>query len=412
MKNLLAIVVLIAGLTLAALGGVWIWNGLDIVQVERGWSAVIAGAAMLAGGAVTAAIGIAILRLNEIAGLLAATPRASVVAPVAVPQMVAAAPAVVAPAIVEPIGSVLAVPVSKPVDLHLGDGPQPVMPPSHVGLPGEPELFDEPQLDLAAAVPEPVRNVEDVAEIETAKHDVEEAIVPRAAPPVFIPEIAFSKPFETESIAEASAPLPDAFAAAFPPIKTLRETPAYTSPLSAITPPEPESFAESEAAPEPETPVRRGLVLPKFPERPAPLVEEPAPEPDQFEPPEYRPAAGGEDILPVFPAQSKAWVNASKAAAPPPPPFAPPVTPPAPKQAELRVDSDGPVPVFPPKAAARSAPKVTPRSDIVGTHESGDTTYVMFADGSIEARTVDGSMHFPDLTSLKGYVEREALKPA
>ena len=405
MKNLLAVAVLIAGLALAAFGAMWIWTGLDIVQVERGWSAVIAGAAMLAGGVVTAAIGVAILRLNEIARLLATT-RTAVAAPVAVPELVAPASIAVAPAITPPAEPALAMPVPKASEMHDEDGPLPVMPPSHVGLPGEPEFAEDSKLELAAADPEPLPYVENVDAIDAHEREVEEAFVPRPAPPVFIPEIAFSKPFAAEPVEASAPPLPEAFAAAFPPLKPLRETPAYTSPLSAIVPPDAAvSSAESEAvAPEPEAPVRRGLVLPKLPERPTQVFDEPVSEPAAFEPPEYRPAAGGEDILPVFPAQSKAWVNASKAAAPPAP---------AEKAFAAPPETDGLTPVFPPsKPAARTAPRVAPRSDIVGTHESGDTTYVMFADGSIEARTLDGSMHFPDLTSLKAYVEREALKPA
>ena len=407
MKNLLAVAVLIAGLALAAFGAMWIWTGLDIVQVERGWSAVIAGAAMLAGGVVTAAISIAILRLNEIARLLATT-RTAVAAPVVVPELVAPAPIAVAPAITPPAEPALAMPVPKASEMHDGDGPLPVRPPSHVGLPGEPEFAEDSKLELAAAEPEPLPDVENIDAIDAHEREVEEAFVPRPAPPVFIPEIAFSKPFAAEPVEASAPPLPDAFAAAFPPLKPLRETPAYTSPLSAIVPPEPEMFAadpaEPEPEPEPEAPDRRGLVLPKLPERPTQVFDEPVSEPAAFEPPEYRPAAGGEDILPVFPAQSKAWVNASKAAAPPAP---------AEKAFAAPPETDGLTPVFPPsKTAVRPAPKVAPRSDIVGTHESGDTTYVMFADGSIEARTVDGSMHFKDLTSLKTYVERETLKSA
>ena len=45
----------------------------------------------------------------------------------------------------------------------------------------------------------------------------------------------------------------------------------------------------------------------------------------------------------------------------------------------------------------------------MGRHVSGDTTYVMFADGTVEAQTPDGALHFASLDELRAYAdEREA----
>lgn len=47
-----------------------------------------------------------------------------------------------------------------------------------------------------------------------------------------------------------------------------------------------------------------------------------------------------------------------------------------------------------------------PRSDatVIGTYNSGDNTYVMFSDGSIEAQTPSGVFHFQSLDELKAFI--------
>jgi hypothetical protein len=54
------------GVVLAICGGVAMVGGWDIIQVERGWSLFIGGAAILAGGAVVIALGQVVFRLDEI----------------------------------------------------------------------------------------------------------------------------------------------------------------------------------------------------------------------------------------------------------------------------------------------------------------------------------------------------------
>ena len=49
---------------------------------------------------------------------------------------------------------------------------------------------------------------------------------------------------------------------------------------------------------------------------------------------------------------------------------------------------------------------------IVGRHVSGDSTYVMFSDGTVEAHTPDGVLHFASLDELRAYAdERDAANP-
>lgn len=54
------------GVVLAGGGGVAMVSGWDIIQVERGWSLFIGGAAALAGGAVVIALGQVVFRLDEL----------------------------------------------------------------------------------------------------------------------------------------------------------------------------------------------------------------------------------------------------------------------------------------------------------------------------------------------------------
>ncbi len=61
-----------------------------------------------------------------------------------------------------------------------------------------------------------------------------------------------------------------------------------------------------------------------------------------------------------------------------------------------------------PPALAPAAPEPPPKPEpaILGRHTSGDTTYTMFADGSIEAETPDGVLRFDSLIELRRHVEK------
>jgi hypothetical protein len=72
------------GLLLAGWGLVAMWSGWDQIQIERGWSLYIGGAAALAGGVVTMAIGVLIARLDRLL-------YARVAAPILRPQFDASA---------------------------------------------------------------------------------------------------------------------------------------------------------------------------------------------------------------------------------------------------------------------------------------------------------------------------------
>jgi hypothetical protein len=48
---------------------------------------------------------------------------------------------------------------------------------------------------------------------------------------------------------------------------------------------------------------------------------------------------------------------------------------------------------------------------IVGTYTSGDNTYVMFSNGSIEAQTPRGVFNFNSLDELKGFIASGGESP-
>ena len=54
---------------------------------------------------------------------------------------------------------------------------------------------------------------------------------------------------------------------------------------------------------------------------------------------------------------------------------------------------------------APQAPAPPAEPAVIGRYTSGNTTYVMFADGSIEAETPTGILRFASLADLKVYVE-------
>lgn len=70
MTKKLAPSVCVGGIVLASIGFWWLWTGLDIVQVERGWSAVIAGATMMSAGFVIMALSAVLWTMQQIVDLL------------------------------------------------------------------------------------------------------------------------------------------------------------------------------------------------------------------------------------------------------------------------------------------------------------------------------------------------------
>ena len=90
---LLKWLVFAAGALMSVAGATWLWRGLDIVQVERGWSGVIAGAVLIGSGGVLMALAAVLreleaLRFGQSAPMSAArrAPEAQASAPPVAPE--------------------------------------------------------------------------------------------------------------------------------------------------------------------------------------------------------------------------------------------------------------------------------------------------------------------------------------
>lgn len=76
-----------------------------------------------------------------------------------------------------------------------------------------------------------------------------------------------------------------------------------------------------------------------------------------------------------------------------------------PKPDWARDKADEPAPASKPEPGPNSSSSGNaPRSAVIGTYNSGGNRYVMFADGSIEAETPDGSFKFASLDELKEFI--------
>ena len=60
-------------------------------------------------------------------------------------------------------------------------------------------------------------------------------------------------------------------------------------------------------------------------------------------------------------------------------------------------------PVAPPRPSPMPAPSQA--SSVIGRYEADDTSYVMYADGSIEAQSPAGIYRFSSMAELKAFIE-------
>jgi hypothetical protein len=157
----------------------------------------------------------------------------------------------------------------------------------------------------------------------------------------------------------------------------------------------------------------RALMIPRgrWPEPPAPALAAPLPPGSEAEPPAVEAASAPPPPQPE---------------APPPQPEAPPPQPEAPpredgaeiwfEQALAELDQLSPVAEAPPAqpldAPDLSPPDASPQApaaeqppEVIGRYESDGATYVMFSDGTIEARSESGVMRFESLSALRAHIE-------
>lgn len=360
MKKTIDWLALVLGLALALFGARWMWTGWDIVQAERGWASLIAGSVMLSGGLIVAMLAWTVMRL---AGAPAAQREAP--APLAEPVGESAPAPLPAPTRPKmPAGPVLAGAGAIAATAAAGAA---LAHESLHGAPPEGDFKPEPAPDAA----------------------IEPPPLPPVAPPTVGELLRMSEERVVRESHEKHFEEPEAILASEdkiePPLDDEKDAPLAIEKIETVA-------SEIVATIAPLEP----LVVEAPKAEPPPFVEHveakiEVAKPDEakpFEPlrmPEPAPVPPAPADEPVY----DDWLERTAREF----------------DRELGRDAlpkDGAALPEPPAPAA--APK--PEPAVVGRYSSGDTNYLMFADGSIEAQTPEGVMRFGSLTELKRFVEK------
>jgi hypothetical protein len=366
-------------------GGAWgIWRGSDYIQLERGWASVISGSVAATGGVLALAIGFVLRRLDGLhRALLAPAAGAGQVAPPL--EAPFAAPRV------EPMPANYAAPALEPV----------------AAVP-----LGEAHPAAAEAPPEVIHAAQQGPADDMAQHmaDDDDDIV-KAAGVSDEPELdAAIEELLAEERGRGSDELgtQQALAPAFPEISAEAQAPPVT-----VTPEAPEKA--------PQRMGWRGLFSRKERRAAAPSADPSAVE-----------AMSQDKVDASIASQGEALAENGRAGEPGPArtdtiprtgddwfdralsgldeidrPYQPSGTATEKQRqaAESSPDMSSGLEVSP--GSAREAPGATAPGEpaIIGRYTSGNTTYIMFDDGSIEAETPTGILRFASLAELKSYVE-------
>ena len=371
MKKAIDWFALVIGLALALFGAKWMWTGWDIVQAERGWAALISGSVMLSGGLIVAMLAWTIMRLT---GASMPAREAQSAVDVTPARPLAPTPPPPAPAIALGAGAAAA---ATAVGMALArDGSQ--------------ENEAEGGVKEAANKETPEDEPADGPRTPPAKPPSVSELLRRSE------ERAPREAFDLDALEDGPGP-------ARPPV---------APPLPTVAPPP--------APPPPPAPLAADEVEKEIPSEPAAAEEKPKPPPAPVVAPPDLPETSATTETPVEPAPVEP--DEAKADSEPEPPRLSDAVPPPPPvdepvyddwlertarefDRELGRDKMAKDEAEPPEPPA-PAPAQSPESAIVGRYSSGDTNYLMFADGSIEAQTPDGVMRFASLTELKRFVEK------
>ncbi|MEJ0052641.1 MAG: sodium/calcium exchanger protein [Methylovirgula sp.] len=300
----------VLGMILIVVGGYFLFSGSNIIEVERGWSSVIAGTTALTGGVITLGLAGVVKSLEDLQRLWAA----GVERPAAGPVLLET-----------PAPSVT--PIETPVAPDFG-----------------PVLFDADAPSLF--------------EEEVARDEL-----PEPPPPDVIP-----------------SPLPKERPRLTPQFERSQDTTEPSAAIAALRQRVADDFS---------------LNWPSFNQRPEPPREPAIPaEPTPAEPvstePEPAPVTPPPLHLDDLDIDEPELLRREA-------------------EAELEVETQEPeaepVPAAPAEFAAAegngaSAPEA-PKPKAIGRYEADGTIYVMFADGSIEAQSAEGTRHFNSMAELK-----------
>jgi hypothetical protein len=388
-------------------GGTWgIWRGSDYIQLERGWASVISGSVAATGGVLALAIGFVLRRLDALhKALRAVAPgsdhvgrplEAPVGAPPVEPMPLGLAPAAHEPAAHEPEPQPRAaytdpaLQAAAAVNMQLlereerpafGAEPHPSVSPATEAISAEapPEVIhaahqgpaddmakaagvsDEPELDAA---------IEELLAEERGRgsHDGSAEQVP---PPVSA-DASAEMPMPSVTVtpeATEKAPQRSGWRGLF----SRKERRARTPPAEPAAEPLSPGAVDASIAPE-------GEARPDVASTEEPAVAEPDTIPrtgdDWFD----RALSGLDEVDRPYRAGEVSEHTG--------------------QGTEHFADK---LQVHPP--SLQEPPGVPAEPAVIGRYTSGNTTYIMFADGSIEAETPTGILRFASLAELKSYVE-------
>ena len=333
------------------------------------------------------------------------------------------APESVTPPVPEPAPFVLPMPVAPSVPDYVPPAPVSAQEPEPVAdtLPvvtAQPDTLDDIEAALEAALAEPMP----ADPVHVSEPLPETAPELPFTPPAPQPKLITRPPMARELPEPAPAPsFKDQLAGwglRLGRKKSAAEEEAQLPPVPvpvAAQPPEPVAAPVSASMP---VPVPEGVNRPNVP-IPAPIPV-PAPVAET--------ASGSKRTPPTLPADAD-WFDRALSGEDdllvPPPPKADqvpqrPIIPPAPaayREAQQTFQSEPePIPVPVPVPAPAPAPvhqaayapvdPLAPEPAVIGRYKAGTTSYIMFADGSIEAESEAGVFRFGSMAELKAFIEQ------
>ena len=416
-------VALALGALLSLGGAVSIWNGVDVIQSERGWVAVIAGSVALTGGIMTFALFLLIREVQTLRASMALAPRIAAIPPPpprAVP-VPAEEPAPVQPILQETAAAAAPVHASAPLDSAppsppviepaLRDSPVPEAPP-HESLAFE-QVF--PPVPVA---PTPV-----AAPAERFRFRPADAAIGMAAGAAAIGMFARSKAGSSSQDALPSQPPvttepePQPQADAQPEQGPLAES-VLEHLEEALQEPQEEAASEQASG---DAPVEAPSIEPKAEEGGGDASKE-----DSTLSPGYawleralardegrkspvldwlRSRAPTELLIdPAAPAQEgQEEAPASENEAPP--------------ADEAASKAEAPAEAAPVEESATTAEEAAQASEpvaepgVLGRYSSGGSDYTLYSDGSIDAQTEHGLFHFASMAELRAHIEAQNEQP-
>jgi len=399
-------VALALGALLSLGGAVSIWNGVDVIQSERGWVAVIAGSVALTGGVVTFSL---FLLIREVQALRAGIELSARVSPIPPP------PPRAVPVVAEELPPVLPEPPVAPAPAHVDSAPA---------------------APLVAVTAHKEQPVPEAPPHESLVFEQVFPLVPVAPTPVATPSERFRFRSTDAAISLAAGAAAMGMFARSKASSSSQEPPATEPQLPPEAAPQGQDDASAETVPSPES------VL----ERPEEALLEPQAESSVEQ------VSGGADVAPKPDEANVEGGEASKEDAAVSPGYAwleralareegrkspaldwlrtrPPteslIVPVAP--APVGGDDEAPpaAEALEPKESAPEAPAEAVSTDesaaapeqppvaepgVLGRYSSGGSDYTLYSDGSIDAQTEQGLFRFGSMAELRAYIEGQTAQ--